>query len=101
MYVCVYMCAVVLVTEYEQLIKLDAIPALLQVVTLYSAFTPDDSEAPANWALAALTCFLTAVSPTYLAIMFEERMGRYMFAGAILGIFAGYLVMKRIVNIKV
>jgi tight adherence protein B len=49
----------------------------------------------------ALLIMLSVVSPNYLAPLRDDRDGRFMALGAIAGQVAGYLAMKRIINIKV
>lgn len=41
------------------------------------------------------------IAPDYLASMARDPVGRYMILGAVLGQLVGYVIMKRIVNIKV
>jgi tight adherence protein B len=48
-----------------------------------------------------LAMALMAIAPEYLRGMARDPVGRYMILGAFLGQIAGYLIMKRIVNIKV
>jgi tight adherence protein B len=43
----------------------------------------------------------TIISPDYLQGMARDPVGRYMILGAVVGQIVGYLIMKRIVNIKV
>jgi tight adherence protein B len=49
----------------------------------------------------ALLVMLSIVSPDYLTPLREDRQGRLMALGAIVGQIMGYLAMKRIINIKV
>ena len=44
---------------------------------------------------------LSAVAPTYLPTMAKDPTGRYLILGAIIGQLLGFLVMKKIVDIKV
>jgi tight adherence protein B len=48
-----------------------------------------------------LLIMLSIIRPDYLAPLREDRDGRIMALGAIVGQIAGYLAMKRIINIKV
>lgn len=44
---------------------------------------------------------MMVIAPDYLASMARDPTGRYMILGAVLGQFVGYIIMKRIVDIKV
>jgi tight adherence protein B len=48
-----------------------------------------------------LAVLLSVASPDYLRKMAEDPDGKYMILGAILGQALGYLVMRKIVNIRV
>jgi tight adherence protein B len=48
-----------------------------------------------------LAIALIGISPDYLRGMSEDPVGRYMILGAVLGQIVGYLIMKRIVDIKI
>ncbi|MDR3719062.1 MAG: type II secretion system F family protein [Bryobacteraceae bacterium] len=48
-----------------------------------------------------LAMALMVISPEYLKGMARDPVGRYMILGAVLGQIVGYVIMKRIVNIKV
>ena len=49
----------------------------------------------------AAAAFLLVFSPTYIRPLFETSIGRLMLGLAICGVILGYVVMQRIVAIKV
>ena len=51
--------------------------------------------------LEAFRIALMVVAPQYLPAMAEDKDGRWLIVGALLGQLGGYLWMKRIINIKV
>ena len=57
------------------------------------------------WILIALPFFLVGLlmlmSPEYMSQLFEETIGHFMIGGTLVMMFIGYVIMKRMVNIKV
>jgi tight adherence protein B len=49
----------------------------------------------------AVACFMMATSPDYLVEMANDKTGRMMIYGAVIGQIIGYFVIKKIINIKV
>jgi len=49
----------------------------------------------------AVACFMMMTSPDYLIEMADDKTGRIMIYGAVIGQIIGYFVIKKIINIKV